>query len=87
MQKTQNNLPEQQQNEELSENKVRKKHCSYKQKISCKNIFQDNKYNNQLNDNDVSVEYRFTPEDVKYDNKHYKYIKYTTLNSIKKVQI
>lgn len=28
--------------------------------------------------NHVNSQYTFTPEDIKYDNKHYKYIKYTT---------
>lgn len=27
--------------------------------------------------NRVSAKYTFTPEDIKYDNKHYKYIKFT----------
>lgn len=26
----------------------------------------------------MNSQYTFTPEDIKYDNKHYKYIKYTT---------
>lgn len=26
--------------------------------------------------NHVNSQYTFTPEDIKYDNKHYKYIKY-----------
>ncbi|XP_058813737.1 proteoglycan Cow [Topomyia yanbarensis] len=28
--------------------------------------------------NHINSQYTFTPEDIKYDNKHYKYIKYTT---------
>uniref|UniRef100_A0A336M2U4 CSON010918 protein n=1 Tax=Culicoides sonorensis TaxID=179676 RepID=A0A336M2U4_CULSO len=33
---------------------------------------------NRLNDNNIDTTYKFTPEDVHYDNKHYKYIKYTS---------
>ncbi|XP_063703528.1 proteoglycan Cow [Culicoides brevitarsis] len=32
----------------------------------------------------VESDYKFTPEDVRYDNKHYKYIKYTTNKNNKK---
>lgn len=28
--------------------------------------------------NHINAQYTFTPEDIKYDNKHYKYIKYTS---------
>uniref|UniRef100_A0A182LT42 Uncharacterized protein n=1 Tax=Anopheles culicifacies TaxID=139723 RepID=A0A182LT42_9DIPT len=28
--------------------------------------------------NHINSQYTFTPEEIKYDNKHYKYIKYTT---------
>lgn len=39
-----------------------------------------NEIKRQLNNNNLNSEYKFTPEDVKLDNKHYKYIKYTTYN-------
>ncbi|XP_058061606.1 proteoglycan Cow isoform X2 [Anopheles bellator] len=31
--------------------------------------------------NHINSQYTFTPEEIKYDNKHYKYIKYTTYKS------
>lgn len=31
--------------------------------------------------NHINSQYTFTPEDIKYDNKHYKYIKYTSYKS------
>lgn len=33
--------------------------------------------------NHINSQYTFTPEDIKYDNKHYKYIKYTTFKKVK----
>jgi hypothetical protein len=30
--------------------------------------------------NRIEAKYTFTPEDIKYDNKHYKYIKFTSGN-------
>ncbi|XP_055524695.1 proteoglycan Cow isoform X2 [Wyeomyia smithii] len=36
--------------------------------------------------NHVNSQYTFTPEDIKYDNKHYKYIKYTTYKGKSRLQ-
>lgn len=32
--------------------------------------------------NHINSQITFTPEDVKYDNKHYKYIKYTAYKKV-----
>lgn len=36
--------------------------------------------------NHINSQYTFTPEDIKYDNKHYKYIKYTSYKSKQRQQ-
>lgn len=36
----------------------------------------------QSNSHHLHTQYSFTPEDFKYDNKHYKYIKYTKYNNV-----
>uniref|UniRef100_A0AAG5CTP2 Proteoglycan Cow n=1 Tax=Anopheles atroparvus TaxID=41427 RepID=A0AAG5CTP2_ANOAO len=36
--------------------------------------------------NHINSQYTFTPEEIKYDNKHYKYIKYTTYKGKSSVQ-
>jgi hypothetical protein len=38
------------------------------------------KEDKKLRSNRINPKYTFTPEDIKYDNKHYKYIKFTANN-------
>uniref|UniRef100_A0A182SJ33 Uncharacterized protein n=1 Tax=Anopheles maculatus TaxID=74869 RepID=A0A182SJ33_9DIPT len=51
---------------------------------SCYGIPQQQQQQQQLKEeknrhyNHINSQYTFTPEEIKYDNKHYKYIKYTT---------
>lgn len=55
------------------------------------NVSQDRKYysvgdKNRMMSNHIPVQpqqsqYQFTPEDIKFDNKHYKYLKYTAMKT------
>lgn len=44
-------------------------------------VLQDKEDNNRHN-NHINAQYTFTPEEIKYDNKHYKYLKYTAYKKV-----
>lgn len=44
-------------------------------------LLQDKDDNNR-HFNHINAQYTFTPEEIKYDNKHYKYLKYTAYKKV-----
>ncbi|XP_032578870.1 proteoglycan Cow isoform X2 [Drosophila sechellia] len=50
------------------------------------NTIMNDKEDNNRHNNHVNAQYTFTPEEIKYDNKHYKYLKYTAYKKDSKYQ-
>jgi len=44
--------------------------------------FPQDKEDNNRHYNHINAQYTFTPEEIKYDNKHYKYLKYTAYKKV-----
>ncbi|XP_037732141.1 proteoglycan Cow isoform X2 [Drosophila subpulchrella] len=50
------------------------------------NTIMNDKEDNNRHYNHINAQYTFTPEEIKYDNKHYKYLKYTAYKKDSKYQ-
>ncbi|XP_023171066.2 proteoglycan Cow isoform X2 [Drosophila hydei] len=50
------------------------------------NTIMNDKEDNNRHFNHINAQYTFTPEEIKYDNKHYKYLKYTAYKKDAKYQ-
>ncbi|XP_017046429.1 proteoglycan Cow isoform X2 [Drosophila ficusphila] len=50
------------------------------------NTIMNDKEDNNRHYNHINAQYTFTPEEIKYDNKHYKYLKYTAYKKDAKYQ-
>ncbi|EDV54052.2 proteoglycan Cow isoform X2 [Drosophila erecta] len=50
------------------------------------NTIMNDKEDNNRHNNHINAQYTFTPEEIKYDNKHYKYLKYTAYKKDSKYQ-
>ncbi|XP_039495787.1 proteoglycan Cow isoform X1 [Drosophila santomea] len=50
------------------------------------NTIMNDKEDNNRHSNHINAQYTFTPEEIKYDNKHYKYLKYTAYKKDSKYQ-
>ncbi|XP_043068164.1 proteoglycan Cow isoform X1 [Drosophila bipectinata] len=50
------------------------------------NTIMNDKEDNNRHYNHINAQYTFTPEEIKYDNKHYKYLKYTAYKKDNKYQ-
>ncbi|XP_016960375.1 proteoglycan Cow isoform X2 [Drosophila biarmipes] len=50
------------------------------------NTIMTDKEDNNRHYNHINAQYTFTPEEIKYDNKHYKYLKYTAYKKDSKYQ-
>ncbi|XP_068153226.1 proteoglycan Cow isoform X2 [Drosophila tropicalis] len=50
------------------------------------NTIMNDKEDNNRHYNHINAQYTFTPEEIKYDNKHYKYLKYTAYKKEAKYQ-
>ncbi|XP_065722057.2 proteoglycan Cow isoform X2 [Drosophila suzukii] len=50
------------------------------------NTIMNDKEDNNRHYNHINAQYTFTPEEIKYDNKHYKYLKYTAYKKESKYQ-
>ncbi|XP_044315118.1 proteoglycan Cow isoform X3 [Drosophila rhopaloa] len=46
------------------------------------NTIMNDKEDNNRHYNHINAQYTFTPEEIKYDNKHYKYLKYTAYKKV-----
>ena len=45
-------------------------------------LLQQDKDDNNRHYNHINSQFTFTPEEIKYDNKHYKYLKYTAYKKV-----